>query len=34
MPEVTAIERGKIELKTSIANLSTQIDHITAKIDS
>jgi len=32
--EVTAIDHGILELKTAIANLSTQIDHITAKIDS
>lgn len=33
-PEVTEIDRGILELKTATANLSTQIDHITAKIDS
>ena len=32
--EVTAIDRGILELKTAIADLSTQIDHITEKIDS
>ena len=32
--EVTAIDRGILELKTAISDLSTQIDHITEKIDS
>lgn len=32
--EVTAIDRGILELKTATANLSTQIDDITAKINS
>jgi len=32
--EVTAIDRGILELKIAIAGLSTQIDHITEKIDS
>ncbi|KAH9998081.1 Snf7-domain-containing protein [Russula compacta] len=33
-PEVTAVDRGVLELKTAVANLSMQIDQITAKIDS
>ncbi|KAI0275888.1 hypothetical protein BGY98DRAFT_1171678 [Russula aff. rugulosa BPL654] len=32
--EVTAIDRGILELKSAIADLSTQIDHITEKINS
>ena len=32
--EVTAVDHGVLELKTAVANLSTQIDQITAKIDS
>jgi charged multivesicular body protein 7 len=33
-PEITTVDRGVLELKTAVANLSTQIDHITVKIDS
>ncbi|KAI0293055.1 hypothetical protein BC826DRAFT_396972 [Russula brevipes] len=33
-PEITAVDHGVLELKTAVANLSTQIDHITVKIDS
>lgn len=32
--EVTAVDRGVLELKTAIANLSTQIDQITTNLDS
>ena len=32
--EVTAVDHGILELKTAVANLSTQIDEVTAKIDS
>ncbi|KAI9508318.1 Snf7-domain-containing protein [Russula earlei] len=32
--EVTAVDRGVVELKTAIANLSAQIDRIAANIDS
>jgi charged multivesicular body protein 7 len=33
-PEITAVDHGVLELKTAVANLSIQIDHITVKIDS
>ncbi|KAI0256988.1 Snf7-domain-containing protein [Lactifluus subvellereus] len=32
--EVTPVDHGVLELKTAVANLSTQIDDITSKIDS
>jgi len=32
--EVTVVDRGIIELKTAITDLSTQIDHISEKINS
>jgi charged multivesicular body protein 7 len=32
--EITAVDRGVLELKTAVANLSTQIDQVTARIDS
>jgi charged multivesicular body protein 7 len=33
-PEVTAVDRGALELKCAVANLTAQIDSITAKINS
>lgn len=33
-PEVTAVDRGILELKIAVANLSTQVDQVTTKIDS
>jgi len=33
-PEVTAVDHGALELKCAVANLTSQIDSITAKIDS
>lgn len=33
-PEVTAVDHGALELKSAVANLTAQIDNITAKIDS
>ena len=32
--EVTAVDHGALELKCAVANLTAQIDSITAKIDS
>lgn len=33
-PEVTAVDHGAFELKSAVANLTAQIDNVTAKIDS
>lgn len=33
-PEITAVDHGALELKCAVANLTAQIDSITAKIDS
>lgn len=33
-PEVTAVDHGALELKSAVANLTAQIDNVTAKIDS